>query len=99
MPPAGSSHQGPRLIPVELPRRGVVPIYAGVRIERALEELTADATLYHGVRLAQVIEAAYEQGRKDGAREALERWESGLTEAKRAIPHRNPGRPAGRRRR
>jgi hypothetical protein len=93
MPPTGGSRRGPRLIPVELPQRGRVSIYAGVAIERALREVTSDLNLYQGVRLGQVLEAAYEQGRKDGAREAFEMMDSGLNDAKRAIPHRNPGRP------
>jgi hypothetical protein len=30
-------------------------------------------TLYHGVRLAQVLAAVYVQGKKDGAREVFSR--------------------------
>jgi len=48
-------------------------------VSKALDEVTEDMTLYHGVRLGQVIEAVYKQGQKDGA--------------KKAVPHRNPGQP------
>jgi hypothetical protein len=44
----------------------VVPVYAGQKIGRALEEVQEDLSLYQGVRLAEVIEAVYKQGLKDG---------------------------------
>jgi hypothetical protein len=46
-------------------------------------------SLYHGVRLLQVLEATYIQGQKDGARNVFDRIE----EVKAAIPHRAVGRP------
>jgi hypothetical protein len=85
--------RGPRIIPVELKKGDVAKIYASARVADALEEITNDASLYHGVKLAQVLEAAYLQGRKDGAREVFETVESSVGEAKKAIPHRNVGRP------
>lgn len=89
------SRRGPRAITTPLPK-GTVTIYANARVADALEELTEDTTLYHGVRFAQVIEAVYQQGIRDGRREVFERLEEleGLPELK----HRNPGRPARRRR-
>jgi hypothetical protein len=50
-------------------------------------------SMYHGVRLIQVLEAAYEQGKKDGARAAFDQLDTGLKAAKASIPHRAPGRP------
>jgi hypothetical protein len=44
-----------------------VKVYAGVRIGRALDEVTEDMTVYQGVRLYEVLEAVYNQGVKDGA--------------------------------
>jgi hypothetical protein len=70
-----------------------VMVYASPRISAALHELTIDMTLYQGVRFAQVMEALYEQGKKDGARGAFEAIESKVKEAVRLIPHRNPGKP------
>ena len=70
-----------------------VAVYATPRVANALDEITEDMTLYHGVRLAQVMEAMYEQGKKDGAREAFSELDDKLKEVKQAIPHRNPGKP------
>ncbi len=70
-----------------------VAVYATPRVAKALEDVTEDMTLYHGVRLAQVMEAMYEQGKKDGAREAFSELDDKLKEVKKAIPHRNPGKP------
>ncbi len=70
-----------------------VSVYATPRVSKALEEVTEDMTLYHGVRLAQVLEAVYLQGQKDGARNAIETLEQALAEAKEGVPHRNPGKP------
>ncbi len=44
----------------------VVPVYAGQKVGKALEEVQEDLNLYQGVRLAEVIEAVYKQGLKDG---------------------------------
>lgn len=70
-----------------------IVIYATPRIHEALETITTEMTLYQGVRLTQVIEAAYDQGKKDGAREAFQQVRDGLEVAENAVPHRLPGRP------
>lgn len=85
----------PRYIRVLVPlRRDSISIYASPRIADALKEVAMNMDLYRGVRLAQVLEAVYEQGKKDGARAAFESIEGGISEAKKVVPHRNPGRPA-----
>jgi hypothetical protein len=66
-----------------------IPVYAGKRVADALSEITAKMTLYHGVKLTQVLEAVYEQGKKDGARDVFDTVD-GL---KKTISHRNPGQP------
>ncbi|MEJ7656956.1 MAG: hypothetical protein WKF33_07995 [Thermoleophilaceae bacterium] len=48
-------------------------------------------TVYEGVKLGQLLEAAYNQGKKDGARSVFEL----VDDAKKEIPHRRPGRPKG----
>jgi hypothetical protein len=78
---------------VALAKSGKVKIYASPKIDIALREITKDMGLYHGVRLAQVLEAVYVQGMKDGARRAFARLDEGMTQAKREIAHRIPGRP------
>jgi hypothetical protein len=70
-----------------------VKVYASPRIRQALEELVRDKTVYEGVRLIQVLEAVYNQGKKDGAREAFEETDRKFLEAKRGVPHKNPGQP------
>jgi len=68
---------------------GVVSVYAGVRVAHALQELTADMDVYKGVRLAQLLEAVYLQGKKDGARGVRDSFEMMM----KTIPHLNPGQP------
>lgn len=85
------SRRGPRLIPVELPKAGKVKIYANVKVADAVEEVTENMTLYKGVKLAMVIEAAYEQGRRDGRREVFDEFEK--VKKKPELKHTNPGRP------
>jgi len=70
-----------------------IDVYASPRISKALEEVTRDMTLYHGVRFAQILEAVYHQGQKDGARNAFGELDKKIKEAQKAIPHRNPGQP------
>jgi len=66
-----------------------IRVYAGRRVAEALSELTERMTIYHGVKLSQILDAVYVQGKKDGAREVFDQ----LDGLKRAIPHRNPGHP------
>lgn len=91
MPTSKVAQRGPRAIAVPL-SNGTVTVYAGVKVGNALEELTADMTLYHGVRLAQVVEAVYAQGIRDGRRQVVEAI-GAVTESK-DLSYRNPGRPA-----
>lgn len=74
---------------IELPTV-IVPVYAGVRVGTALDVIKMDMDLYKGVKLAEVLEAIYEQGCKDGARAAFEQ----LDKVKKLVPHKNPGRPS-----
>lgn len=85
------SRRGPRLIEVDLPKEGNVKIYANATVADAVEEVTEDMTLYKGVKLATVIEAAYEQGRTDGRREVFDELEK--VKKRPEFKHTNPGRP------
>lgn len=71
-------------LPVE---GGTVAIYTSPRAADALEEIVDKATLYEGVRLTQIMEAVYRQGKKDGAAEVFTQ----LDTVKRTIPHLRPG--------
>jgi hypothetical protein len=48
-----------------------------------------DMDLYRGVKLAELLETVYQQGKKDGARTVFEEIDS----VKKRIPYRNPGQP------
>lgn len=66
-----------------------VSVYFGTRVANALKEVTEDMELYKGVRLSQLFQAVYEQGKKDGAREVKNSFDHMMT----GIPHKNPGQP------
>ncbi len=88
------AQRGYRTIKLELHKTtGTADVYTSARVADALQEITKDATLYEGVRLAQVLEAVYIQGRKDGARAAFEEIDRTVALAKAEIPHKKPGRP------
>ncbi len=73
-----------------------IKVYASPRISEALREVLKDMSVYQGVRFTQILEAVYLQGTKDGARAAFEETDRRLVEARRAVPHRTPGRPKNR---
>lgn len=75
------------LIPLDQDRS--LTIYAGSKVSKAFEEVTADINLYKAAKLSLLLEAAYVQGQKDGRRHVFEIIEK----AKDDIPHRLPGRP------
>lgn len=58
-------------------------------MEEAFEIVSKDMTLYAGVRLTQLMEAIYEQGKKDGRRHAVET----IHAASETLSYRNPGQP------
>lgn len=66
-----------------------IPVYMGTRVSKALQEVTMDMDLYKGVRLAELLEAVYDQGRKDGARYVRDSFDQMMQ----IIPHKNPGKP------
>lgn len=68
---------------------GPLTLYASPTVLNALDEVTTNMTLYKGVRLAQVLKAAYEQGRKDGRREMIEQFD----DIKKNTNYLPPGRP------
>ena len=70
-----------------------INLYAGSRIAAAAADLAKNMTLYDGVKYAQILEAVYKQGKKDGAAEAFEAVDKNLKTAQQAVPHKNPGRP------
>lgn len=88
------ARRGYRTITLDLPASETqVPVRASARVADALAEVSADMSLYHGVKLLQVLEAVYAQGQKDGARTAFETIDARMLEAKEAVPHRSVGRP------
>ncbi len=81
-----------RMTAVQL-RGKAVRVYASAKLGDWLREVSTDMTVYQGVRLRQVLEAVYGQGKKDGARRAFEEVDRSLSNVKKEIPHRIPGRP------
>lgn len=66
-----------------------ITLYAGKqRVASALEALS-ELDLYKGAKLIDLIETAYEQGKKDGASNVIAQFEKMAKQ----IPHKNPGRP------
>ena len=70
-----------------------IPVYASPRLAETFREVAYDMTMYKGVKLFQLLEAIYDQGRKDGARSAFDAVDAAVGGAKRQIPYRNPGQP------
>lgn len=86
----GTPRQVKNIIPMSSQN---IAVYASPKVSKAMEEITEDMTLYHGVRLSQVLEAVYKQGQKDGARNAITEIQNNLSKTIKEIPHRNPGKP------
>jgi hypothetical protein len=83
--------QKPRCVRTDIiiSSKQTISVYAGVRVGTALQEVTADMDLYKGVRLVQLLEAVYQQGTKDGARNVRDSFDKMMGK----IPHKNPGQP------
>ena len=81
---------------VSLPvKTAAKPVSIRMSAQRAdtMQEIVGEMTLFKGVKLLDIMEAIYVQGRKDGARETFEQIDRNLSQARKAIPHRAPGRP------
>jgi hypothetical protein len=66
-----------------------ISVYAGTRVAEAFREITFDMNIYEGVRLSQLLDAIYQQGKKDGAHEVYENFRDMMD----SIPHRDPDQP------
>lgn len=66
------------LIPL---RNQTIAVYASPRVSAALQTVAANMNLYQGVRLGELLKAVYEQGKKDGARNAIDTLEAKIEEA------------------
>lgn len=89
---ARHADKGTRKIVLKLPKQGDKAIYANQKVLDALNEIQTEMTLYKGVRLLQVIEAAYVQGHKDGTNEAVDLVEQQMRELQKIRP-KKIGRP------
>ena len=83
---ANHASKGPRKIDLELPKEGSIAIYSNQKVRNALDEIQEDMTLYKGVRLLQVLEAVYAQGKKDGATETLDALDVQMKEMEKLRP-------------
>jgi hypothetical protein len=91
MPAATASNRGPRAIPISLSQGKSLKVYAGLRVKKALEEVTANMTLWELSRFAIIVDAVYAQGRTDGRSDVFNELER--LKHKPELAHRNPGRP------
>ena len=89
-----TGRRGYRTVKVQLPTTELM-LYGSARLVEAVQDLVNKMRLYEGVKLAQIMETVYLQGKKDGTREAFENVDKSLTQAKKTIPHNRPGRPKG----
>jgi hypothetical protein len=87
------AQRGYKTIRTDLAKAGETAVYTSPRVADALEKIIQEATVYEGVKVLQICEAFYLQGKKDGARAVFEEQERALTRLKREIPHQKPGRP------
>ena len=75
-----------------------IAIYAGARVTVALK-LINEMDVFAGVKMIDLMEAVYEQGKKDGAADAFAAIQvaskKAMSKATKSIPHKNPGRPKG----
>ena len=90
-----AQRRGFKTIGLDLTKAGKVSVYTSPRLADALKDIMNDMKLYDGVRLTQILEAVYLQGKKDGARGAFEELDRNVAAAKKRIPHQKPGRPKG----
>ncbi|MFZ3277617.1 MAG: hypothetical protein WA182_12010 [Candidatus Sulfotelmatobacter sp.] len=74
---------------VPLSRNNELSVYAGVRVRNAMRDVTEKMDVYQGGKLLVVLEAVYQQGKKDGARTVQQSFETMMKD----IPHLNPGQP------
>src|SRR5579884_4028820 len=75
---------------ITLPKRGELhKIPASSAVINAVKNILGELNMFEAAKMAQCIEAAYDVGRKDGAREVFE----ALDDVRAAIPHQKPGRP------
>ncbi len=75
-------------LPARKASQGAV-IRMSARRADALEKIISDMTLFDGVKLYDIMESVYVQGRKDGARSVFD----AIEDTRKRIPHRSPGRP------
>ena len=76
-----------------LPKGKSLTLYVGANVRNAVAELTDKMSVWEGSRLAVLLEAVYEQGKRVGARDAFEAASRAMEGAQDAVPHRLPGRP------
>ena len=86
--------KGLQKVSVNIQGRGKVTVYTGAKVQAAFKDVYDKCSdLYHGVKLMQVIEAFYEQGKKDGRREMIEKMDA----LKSGVKYLPPGQPKKRR--
>jgi hypothetical protein len=70
-----------------------VPVRMSPRRAETARKIIGEMSTFDGIKILDLMEAVYVQGLKDGARAAFDQVDRSVTQAKKAIPHRAPGRP------
>ncbi|MDO9229457.1 MAG: hypothetical protein Q7U03_07820 [Syntrophales bacterium] len=86
------ANSGFKTVKVNLGKTELV-LYGGRKLVSAIDDIVKKTSLYEGVKLAQIMEAVYLQGKKDGARVAFESIDRSIVQVRKDIPHNRPGRP------
>lgn len=74
-----------------------IQVYAGKTTREALKHVFRDEVpLFDAVKIKQVIDAAYDAGRRDGTAEAVVKMLGAIDEVERSLAYRKPGRPSKR---
>jgi hypothetical protein len=78
-------------VDIGFPNDTSITVYASPKIGEALK-LIGQMDTFHGVKILQLIQVVYRQGKRDGAREAFTKLERHIEALKEDVPHRKPGR-------
>lgn len=84
--------RGYKTVKIKRGRQAEITLRTSDTVKNAYDHLS-NLTLFDFSRVLTLVYAAYAQGQKDGARSVFENLDSAIDTAKKAIPHKLPGRP------
>jgi len=78
---------------VPLDSKHSLTLYVGQHTRNAVRDVFDDLHMYKEVKVIQVMEAYYEQGKKDGRKEMVETMDAMMDSVKSNVNYLGPGRP------